>query len=83
METNKKIAQPIQKKLFDVKINSKVDAILTFRILAETPEQALELIKNASPMNVQYKLNARRDVKAMIYDAGSLIIRFTKNLLGR
>lgn len=69
------------KKYFDVKVECTLPATVTFRVLAESPEQALELSKRASPTSVKYVLPKRRDIKAIVYDAGTVLIRFTKNLL--
>lgn len=82
-EEKKKKAKIPQKKPYDIRIESNIPAILTYKsVLAESPEQALQLTKNLQPNGVQYKLNRRRDIKATVYAAGSLIILLIKNLVG-
>lgn len=74
---------PIKPKLYyDVKVESMVPATLTFRVLAETPEQAAELIKGMNPISVKHRLVGRKDLKMSVYDAGSTMMRWMKNLLG-
>lgn len=70
-------------KYYDVKYETQVPATVTYRVLAETPEEALELSKRSSsaPVNIQYVLARRRDTKASVYDAGSTMIRLIKNII--
>lgn len=85
----KEFAQEIQKiktasikKYYDVKVECMIPATLVYRVLASTPEEALLKTKSLQPNNVQHKLIGRKEIKVMVYDAGSTIIRFVKNLLG-
>ena len=57
-------------------------ATLIYRILAEDPHQAAELIKGKSPNGVQHKLIGRKELKLIVYDAGCSFIRFMK-MIGR
>ena len=75
--------KPKEKFYFDVKVEVLVPATITYRVLAEDPQQAVDLVKGKSPNNVQYKLNSRRDLKIMVYNASSNLLRFMKNLVGR
>ena len=81
-EELKKQAKPKDKQYYDVKVECMLPATLTFRILAEDAPQALELIKGKSPNSVQHKLAGRRDLVAKVYDAGSMMMRHMKKLLG-
>ncbi len=79
-----KLAQTpvIKPKLYyDVKVECMLPATLTFRVLAEDPQQAVELIKGASPCGVKHRLIGRKDIKLSVYDAGSTMLRWMKNLL--
>lgn len=79
-----KIAKEIPVKVpFDIKVETMVPAILTYRIMAETPEEAVQLLKNQTPRNISYKLNSKKDIKLSVYDVGSCILRLIKNLTGR
>ena len=71
-----------EKKYFDVKVECLLPATLTYRVLAEDAEQAVLLIKSATPNHVKHKLIGRKELKILVYDSGSTIIRFMKNLFG-
>jgi len=75
---------PIKAKhYYDVKVECMLPATITFRILAETPEEAADLIRGAAPVSVVHRLVGRKDHKLSVYDAGSTMLRWMKNLLGR
>lgn len=76
-----KIAQK-QQFYYDVKVEALLPATLTYRILAEDAYQAAELIKNKQPNSVQYRLHGRKEIKLTVYDIGSTMVRFVKNLIG-
>lgn len=78
--TEKKIKKP-ELKYYDVKMEVTLPATVVYRVLAETPEDALELAKKANPLSVKYVLNKKKPLKALIYDAGSSLIRLTKTYL--
>ncbi len=80
--TEKKV-KPVEKKYYEVKVECTLPATVTYRILAETPEQALDMIKGKQPNGVKHRLAGRKDIKVMVYDSGSTIVRLVKNLLGR
>lgn len=71
------------KKYYEVRVECMLPATITYRILAENPEQASTLIKNAQPTSVKHKLAGRKETKLMVYDSGSSILRLVKNLFGR
>jgi hypothetical protein len=75
----KKTAVPT-KAYYDVKVEAMIPATLTYRVLAETPEQAAELIRGASPIAVKHRLVGKRDIKLAVYDAGCSFIKFLRNL---
>jgi UDP-N-acetylmuramyl pentapeptide synthase len=78
-----KQSPPIKAKLYyDVKVECMLPATVTYRVLAETPEQAAELIKGMSPIGVRHRLVGKKDIKLYVYDAGSTMLRWMKNLLG-
>lgn len=70
------------KVYYDVKVECLLPATLLYRVLAEDPEQAIELAKKMPPSGVQYKIVGKKELKIRVYDAGSTMIRFIKNLLG-
>ena len=74
--------KPKPKYYYDVKVECMLPATLTYRIYAEDPQQAVEMIKGQSPTGVKHKLIGRKELKLSVYDAGSSMIRLIKNLLG-
>ena len=68
-----------EKQFFDVKMEVMVPCTLTYRVLAETPEKALEMIKYQNPRSVQYRLNLKRNIKALVYKAATVMLQFSKN----
>ena len=53
------------KRYYDVKVECMLPATLTFRVLAEDPMQAAELIKGMSPVGVKHRLIGRKDTQAI------------------
>lgn len=85
-EPIKKVAkaqpQPKPKFYYDVKVECMLPATLTYRVLAEDPQQAADLIKGKSPNSVQHKLIGRKELVLRVYDASGCMIKFMKKLLG-
>lgn len=81
-ELEKKAALPPPKFYYDVKVECMLPATLTYRVYAETPQQAAEMIRNLTPTVVKHKLIGRKELKLFVYDAGSSMIKFIKNLFG-
>lgn len=78
--SKKPLPPPPIKKYYDVKIECMLPATLTYRVLAEDPQQAAELIRGLQPNSVKHRLIGRKDIKLMVYDAGSSMIKLIKNL---
>ena len=72
-----------QLKYYDVTLEINAPGILTYRILAESPERAFELSQQigSSPIGVKYFLARKKKIKASVYDAGTLMVRFIKNFV--
>lgn len=77
-------AAPIIKPKFyyDVKVECMLPATLTYRVLAEDPQQAVQLIKGMSPNGVKHRLIGKKDLKLSVYDAGTNMLRWMKSLIG-
>lgn len=69
-----------QSKYYSIKLETLLPATLTYKVLAKSPEEALEKARKGSPQNVQYKLAGKKDLKAMVYDIGSSIVKLVKYL---
>jgi hypothetical protein len=67
-----------KKVYFDVVLDALVPCQIKYRVLAESPEDALEEIKRASPMGVKPILNMKKNRVATIYKGGSSLIEFIK-----
>lgn len=81
-QLNKKAALLPQKYYYDVKVECMLPATLTYRVYAENAEQASLMIKGIVPNMVKHRLIGKKDIKLAVYDAGSNMIKFMKNLLG-
>ena len=73
----------VPKYYYDVKVECMLPATLTYRVLAEDAKQASELIRGASPVGVKHRLIGKKDIKMSVYRAGSSMLEWAKNLLGR
>lgn len=74
--TNK---QP-EKKYYDVKIEATVPATFIYRVLASSPEEAITIVKYTNPTSIKYLPNKRKDIKTIVYDAYTTLIRLIKNV---
>ena len=70
----------IEKKWYDVKVEAKIPATLTYRIYAEDPLQATEMIKYHQPVAVKHKLSVIDKLKVTVYKMGCSVIEFSKVL---
>jgi len=78
-EAKKKLPPP--KFYYDVKVECMLPATVVYRVHAETPEKAAEMIKGISPTSVKHRLIGRKELKLMVYDAGCSMIKLVKNLI--
>lgn len=78
---DKKEEKPKQKKHYTVKLDSMCPCVLTFKVLAETPEEAAEMVRlnYQSPISVKPKIAGKKDKKITVYELGSSIIKFIRN----
>lgn len=79
-EAEAKSKLPKPKYYYDVKVECMLPATLTYRVLAEDAHQAADLVKNLQPTSVKHKLIGRKENKLSVYDAGSTMLKFVKNL---
>jgi hypothetical protein len=77
-----KVPPPKEKHYYDVKVECMLPATVIYRVLAEDPVQAAELIKGMSPVGVKHRLLGKKDIKLSVYKAGSSILEWMKNLVG-
>lgn len=78
-ETNSK-----QKQFYTVKMEVSAPVLLTYRVYAESPEQAIELVQKQPFQSLSEApkpfLSRMRKLKATVYAAGNSLIQLTKNL---
>jgi hypothetical protein len=77
--TNLKSKKPIERRYYDVKVEVQLPAIITYRVYAETPEEALLLAERASPNHVKHNLHQKKVIKAQVYLSGTSMLKFVKN----
>lgn len=77
-KVKKEIAKPVQ-EYYDIKVEAKLPATLSYRVLANSPEDAIEKCKKLTPNDVKYKLVNKKELKIVVYLAGSTIIKLIKN----
>jgi hypothetical protein len=77
-QTIVKEAAPVIKQWWDVRVEAMIPAILTYRILAETPQEAADLIKGKSPNSVQHKLVNIKSILLKVYNSGGSMIHHLK-----
>lgn len=79
MNKEKKIPIVKPKFYYDIKIECLLPSTITYRVYAEDPQQAAEMIsKHQSPIGVKYQLTKRRDLKLLVFDAGCSMLRWMK-----
>lgn len=77
--SDKKAPPPVkQKKYYDIKLEATVPCLITYRILADDEQDALNQMKTKAPDSVRPNVSKKKDIKATVHDAGSSILRFTK-----
>jgi hypothetical protein len=82
-QLKKEAAQKIpQKSYYDVKVECMLPATLTWRVLADDPHQAIALTRGVVPQTVKHRLIGRKELKVMVYDAGSTFLKLIKNMIG-
>jgi hypothetical protein len=69
-----------KKQLFTIKLEAMAPIELTYKVWAETPEQAVDLLKTATLTARPKPIIARkRNIKATVYRYGTMVIEFVKN----
>lgn len=66
------------KKYYDVKLEALVPCTITYRVFADNEQDAVTQINKKDPISVRPNIRHKRDIKAVVYDAGSSLIRFAK-----
>lgn len=72
-----------QTQYYTVKIETMLPATLTYKILANSPEEAVNKARKTQPQQIQHRLAGKKDIKATIYEFGSTMIKLITNLVGK
>ena len=81
-EERVKQAALLQKRPYTIKLEVRAPVEMTYRVWAESPEQALEMIRYgqmvAPPKPI---LSKRKNIKATVYKYGTTMIEFVKQYI--
>jgi hypothetical protein len=78
-QKEKKLPIPIVKQYYTITLEVTAPITLSYRVLADDPEQALELIKNASlSASPKPHLHKMKKHKATVHMSGTSTIKLTK-----
>ena len=71
------------KTYYDIKVEVTMPGVVTYRVLAESAEDAVKQLKENKgyhqPTSVKYNLLRKRSIKATVYDAGCSVIKYAEN----
>lgn len=68
-------------KYYDIKLECLLPATLTYRVYAESPEKAADLINHHNPTSVKTKIPSKKPLKLMVYEAGTSMMIYIKNFI--
>jgi hypothetical protein len=68
----------LKPKQYSIKLETHVPATFTYTVVATSPEEAAEMIKKMKPTNISYKLSSKRDIRSVVYEVGSALIKLIK-----
>lgn len=66
-------------KYYEVRIDATVPCTLMYRVLAKSPEEAVEKIAKLYPTSIKHNIKKKRNIKATVYILGQSVIKFIKN----
>lgn len=75
--------KPPQKEYYTVKVETLVPATVTYRVYAESPELAIDMVKRGGvqfSQPPQFIWGQMKRLKATVYNAGTVLIRLAKRL---
>lgn len=70
---------PPTPQFFEVKVEATVPCTLSYRVWANSPDEALDKIKTQSPSQFTPKIQQKKISKATVYNAGTIMVRATRN----
>jgi hypothetical protein len=75
--------KPPQKEYFTVKVETLVPTTVTYRVYAESPDVAIDMVKRGSvqfSQPPQFMWGQMKRLKATVYNAGTVLIRLARRL---
>jgi hypothetical protein len=72
-----------QKSFYDIRVEVNMPGVVTYRVMAESPESAIQQLKEHRnyypPTSVKYDLLRKRSIKVTVYDAGCSVIKYAES----
>ena len=78
-EAQKDLDKQMDKKYYTIKLEALVPTTLTFKVLAKDEKEALEKMQKELPISHKPNFMKRKNIKAIVYEFGNLLIKLTKN----
>jgi len=76
---DKKTQKPKELKSFDVVVECLVPSKITFKVLAEDENEAIDKVNSYSPHKFIPNISKRKNIKATVYDSGTINIKASRN----
>ena len=76
----KQAAPKPQPKQYTVKVEALVPATLVFHVAALDEEAAIKETYKKAPNQIQQKIQKRKNIKATVYDRGTINVKLVKNI---
>jgi hypothetical protein len=71
--------KPKEKSYYSITLEALVPTTLTYRIYAFDEHDAIEQINKNHPTGIKPHINKKKDIKAVVYNFGSSMIKMIKN----
>jgi len=79
-DKKEKTAKKAEKQFYTVEVEAWTRSTLKYKVLAETPEEAVELISKSPMLSAPVtKVNGMKKISAKVYQYGTNMIKLMKN----
>lgn len=68
-------------KYYLVKIECNVPAVMFYKVLASSEEEAFKAVDRLNPYKIDYSVNQKRKIKTTVIDYATGIIKFIKRFI--
>jgi hypothetical protein len=76
----KLVDEVLKPKYYTVVIEVTIPATVKYKVLAQTPEEALEKAKKMAPTDISKKVGLLKRISAKVMKYGTLFVELTKSL---